>query len=220
MDATRFTGAWTWFGIDRKTWGYDADERSSTHPVAPLPEDVQDTESAFENFDGISYAKGASALRQLVAFLGEDAFLAGINDLLTPARSATRRSPTCSTPWTRARAGRARVGGRLAAHHRVDRLVVERTEGVTLVGHPGLRPHQVSVGLYDRPQPGEPGLVLRRVDALRLDAGTTTTVVDLGGGPAPAAVLIDDADLTWAKVRYDGARSPRSWRGCPRSTTR
>ncbi|MGW7332920.1 aminopeptidase N, partial [Streptomyces sp. NPDC054840] len=78
-EATRFTDTWTDFGVTRKPWGYDADQRPSTHPVAPAPEDVPDTASALLNFDGISYAKGASALRQLVAWLGEKDFLAGIN---------------------------------------------------------------------------------------------------------------------------------------------
>ncbi|CAM5451572.1 Aminopeptidase N [Streptomyces violaceorubidus] len=76
-EATRFTDTWTDFGVTRKAWGYDADQRPSTHPVAP--ENVEDTASALLNFDGISYAKGASALRQLVAWLGEKDFLAGIN---------------------------------------------------------------------------------------------------------------------------------------------
>lgn len=78
-EATRFTDTWVDFGVARKGWGYDADQRPSTHPVAPDPAAVPDTASAMLNFDGISYAKGASALRQLVAWLGEKDFLAGIN---------------------------------------------------------------------------------------------------------------------------------------------
>ncbi|MEU6392579.1 aminopeptidase N [Streptomyces sp. NPDC046939] len=76
-EATRYTDTWVDFGVARKAWGYDADQRPSTHPVAP--EAVPDTASALLNFDGISYAKGASALRQLVTWLGEKDFLAGIN---------------------------------------------------------------------------------------------------------------------------------------------
>ena len=78
-EATRFTDTWVDFAVARKAWGYDADQRPSTHPVAPDPDAVPDTASAMLNFDGISYAKGASALRQLVAWLGEKDFLAGIN---------------------------------------------------------------------------------------------------------------------------------------------
>ncbi len=74
-----FPDTWIDFGVTRKAWGYEADQRPSTHPVAPDPEAVPDTASALLNFDGISYAKGASALRQLVTWLGEKDFLAGIN---------------------------------------------------------------------------------------------------------------------------------------------
>ncbi|GAA2288333.1 aminopeptidase N [Streptomyces kunmingensis] len=80
-EATRFTDTWVDFGVTRKSWGYDADQRPSTHPVAP--EAVEDTASALLNFDGISYAKGASALRQLVTWLGEKDFLTGINTHFT-----------------------------------------------------------------------------------------------------------------------------------------
>ncbi|WP_030542911.1 aminopeptidase N [Streptomyces albus] len=85
-EATRHRDTWTDFAVTRKGWGYDADQRPTTHPVAPAPEDVPDTASALLNFDGISYAKGASALRQLVARLGEKDFLAGINDHITRHR--------------------------------------------------------------------------------------------------------------------------------------
>ncbi|WP_107433009.1 aminopeptidase N, partial [Streptomyces fradiae] len=76
----RYPDTWIGYGIARKSWGYDADQRPSTHAVAPDPEAVPDTASALLNFDGISYAKGASALRQLVAWMGEKEFLAGINN--------------------------------------------------------------------------------------------------------------------------------------------
>ncbi|MCK1823804.1 aminopeptidase N, partial [Streptomyces sp. XM83C] len=76
-EATHYTDTWTDFAITRKAWGYDADQRPTTHPVAPTQ--VDDTATALLNFDGISYAKGASALRQLVTWLGEKNFLAGIN---------------------------------------------------------------------------------------------------------------------------------------------
>ena len=79
-EATGFTGTWTGFALARKTRGYDADQRASAHPVAPEPREVPDTDAALAAYDDISYAKGASALRQLVAWLGWPAFLAGIND--------------------------------------------------------------------------------------------------------------------------------------------
>jgi aminopeptidase N len=79
-EATAFTGTWADFALAQKTRGYDADQRPSAHPVAPEPHEVPDTDAARSSYDDISYAKGASALRQLVAWTGRPAFLAGIND--------------------------------------------------------------------------------------------------------------------------------------------
>ena len=66
------------FAVGRKAWGYAADQRPSTHPVAPA--EVPDADAALTNFDGISYAKGVGVLRQLVAWVGDEAFLAGLRD--------------------------------------------------------------------------------------------------------------------------------------------
>ena len=76
-EVSRFTTTWTGFAVKRKAWGYDADQRPSTHPVAA--QGIDDTATARVSFDGISYAKGAAVLRQLVAWVGEEAFLAGVN---------------------------------------------------------------------------------------------------------------------------------------------
>ena len=78
--ATEFTDSWVEFGISRKQWGYAAERAPSTHPVAGSP--APDAQSALENFDGISYAKGASVLRQLIAHIGEDAFDTGVTAYL------------------------------------------------------------------------------------------------------------------------------------------
>ncbi|MET9699724.1 aminopeptidase N [Streptomyces sp. NPDC006529] len=207
-EATRFTGAWTDFGLARKAWGYDADQRPSTHPVAPDPEAVPDTASALLNFDGISYAKGASALRQLVAWLGEKDFLAGINTHFQRHKFAN--------------ASLADFVDSLAAH--TDRDVhawaetwlrttgtdtlVPRVEdgagGWTLtVDRQGSRPHHIAVGAYDD-VPGEDG-VLERRELLELDLPTTEVIS--GAGPRPALILLNDGDLGYAKVRLD----PGSW---------
>ncbi|QFG68755.1 aminopeptidase N [Ornithinimicrobium pratense] len=82
-------GALAEFDLGRKAGGYAADARPSTHPVAPRPEDVPDVDSAFNNFDPISYAKGNSTLRQLAFWLGEETFFAGVNRHLTGARFGT-----------------------------------------------------------------------------------------------------------------------------------
>jgi aminopeptidase N len=205
--ATRFPGAWTAFAASREPWGYDADERSSTHPVAPDEADVLDTETALENFDGISYAKGAAALRQLVAWLGEETFLAGINDLLTArsfgtatladvldalARHSGRDVHAWADAWLRTTG--------------VDTLRVERTADGAHVEHPGVRPHLVRVGLYDARDGDLADLVLRRAVDVRLPAAPGPVPVDLGAEPAPDLLLLNDGDLTYAKVRLD----PRS----------
>ena len=82
-------GALAEFDLSRKAGGYAADDRPSTHPVAPRPEDVPDVDSAFNNFDPISYAKGNASLRQLAFWLGEETFFAGVNRHLTGARFGT-----------------------------------------------------------------------------------------------------------------------------------
>ena len=78
-EATRFSGAWSDFCVGRKAWGYRADQLPTTHPVAGF---VSDNRAALQNFDGISYAKGASVLRQLVAYVGQDTFFTGLRAYL------------------------------------------------------------------------------------------------------------------------------------------
>jgi aminopeptidase N len=201
-EATRFTDTWTDFGVVRKAWGYDADQRPSTHPVAP--ENVDDTAAALLNFDGISYAKGASALRQLVAWLGEKDFLAGINthfarhkfgnatlaDFIDSLASGTERDVHAwADAWLRTTG--------------VDTLTptITRTEDGThtlTVDRAGSRPHRIAVGLYDQ-DPGDTGrLVLRE----RLDLDVPQTEPQ-PLGKRPALLLLNDGDLTYAKVRFD-----------------
>ncbi|MFD3323777.1 aminopeptidase N [Streptomyces sp. NPDC058701] len=206
-EATRFTDTWVDFGVTRKSWGYDADQRPSTHPVAPAPEDVPDTASALLNFDGISYAKGASALRQLVAWLGEKDFLAGINTHFARHKFAN--------------ASLADFVDSLAAH--TDRDVHAwaevwlRTTGIdtlrpqiedspggpggwTLtVDRDGSRPHHIGVGVYHR-DPGD-GRTLERTALLHLDVPSDEVVS--ADGPRPALLLLNDGDLGYAKVRLD-----------------
>lgn len=205
-EATRFTDTWTEFGVTRKPWGYDADQRPSTHPVAP--ENVDDTASALLNFDGISYAKGASALRQLVFWLGEKDFLTGINthfarhrygnatlaDFIDSLAAATERDVHAwAESWLRTTG--------------VDTLtpqitVTEDGTHTLTVGHTGSRPHRIAVGLYD--QDLTDGRRLTPRERLELDVPQT------GEHPAghtlgkrPALLLPNDGDLTYTKIRFD-----------------
>jgi aminopeptidase N len=201
-EATRFTGPWTEFGITRKAWGYDADQRPSTHPVAP--EAVQDTASALLNFDGLSYAKGASALRQLVAWLGEKDFLAGINphiarhrfgnatlaDFLDSLASATDRDVHA---WAEAWLRTTGVDTLTPTLSRCD-------DGTCLltVTRAGSRPHRVAVGLYDHDVSDDGHLALRERREIDLPQTTAEPV-----GKRPALLLLNDGDLTYAKIRFD-----------------
>jgi aminopeptidase N len=210
-EVTPFTGSWITYLMLRKDWGYAADQRPSTHPVAAA--DVDNTELARLNFDGISYAKGAAVLRQLVAWVGEEAFVRGVRafflahafgnaalaDLLAALSEASGRDLTgWAEVWLR--------------RSQVNTLSPEVTIGpdgtyqdVTVVQtappeHPTLRPHRIGIGVYgDGPT--------RRVE-VDLDPtvdGGRTPVPQLTGTEPGRLLLLNDGDLTYAKVRFDPA---------------
>ncbi|MGW5419028.1 aminopeptidase N [Streptomyces sp. NPDC003943] len=200
--ADRFADTWIDFGVTRKSWGYEADQRPSTHPVAPDPDAVPDTASALLNFDGISYAKGASALRQLVAWLGEKDFLAGINihfkrhkfgnatlaDFIDNLAAATDRDVHgWADQWLRT-TGVDVLTPRLEGEGQQWRLTVDRK---------GSRPHRVSVGVYDRDAAGD--LVLRERTWADVPQAAPLDLT----GPRPALVVLNEEDLTYAKMRFD-----------------
>ncbi|KUO22871.1 aminopeptidase N [Streptomyces dysideae] len=202
-EATRFTDTWTDFGVSRKAWGYDADQRPTTHPVAP--EAVDDTASALLNFDGISYAKGASALRQLVAWLGEKDFLAGINTHFARHKfaNATLADFIESLATTTERDVHAWADAWLRTTG-VDTLTPTVTPGdngtFTLTVAPtGSRPHRIAVGLYDQDLGDNEGHLTLR-ERLDLDVPHTTPQPI---GKRPALLLLNDGDLTYAKIRFD-----------------
>ena len=203
-ESTRFTGAWTGFAASRKSWGYEADQRPSTHPVAP--ESVADTAEALQNFDGISYAKGASALRQLVAWLGEEAFLKGVNahlqkhaygnatlaDLLEALAAASGKDVHgWAEAWLRTTGiDTLRIDG--------DRVLQTSVDGV-------LRPHLVTAAGYELTPQGE--LALRGRRAYEFPAEPEHSFEQPGTGD-PDLLLLNDTDLGYVKIRFDD----RSWR--------
>ncbi|MET7285070.1 aminopeptidase N [Streptomyces sp. NPDC005573] len=207
LEATRFTQPWVEFGVTRKAWGYDADQRPTTHPVAP--EAVDDTASALLNFDGISYAKGASALRQLVAWLGEKDFLAGINihfqrhrfgnatlaDFIDSLAAATERDVHAwADAWLRT----------TGVDTLTPVLTADGTDGTrTLtVDRAGSRPHRVTAGLYDRDLTDDGRLTLRERIDLDIPQAAPQPL-----GKRPALLLLNDGDLTYAKIRFDADSS-------------
>ncbi|MDP9405893.1 MAG: aminopeptidase N, partial [Actinomycetota bacterium] len=210
--ATRFTDAWSDFAADLKAWAYGQDQLPSTHPVVA---DMFDTDAVRTNFDGITYAKGASVLRQLVAWVGDDAFVAGLRDYF-------RRHEYANAELTDFLDALEGASGRdlrawsaqwlQTAGVTTLRPVVEVDEArcYTTVAvaqeapaeHPTLRAHRVALGLYDL---RDDALVLRR--RVELDAeGADTPVAALIGDAAADLLLVNDGDLAYAKVRLD----PRS----------
>ncbi|MBV2356531.1 aminopeptidase N [Streptomyces sp. J2-1] len=211
VGATRFTDAWITFANRRKAWAYRADQLPSTHPITA---DIRDLQDAKLNFDGITYAKGASVLKQLVAYVGQDAFLEGarryfkrnaygntrLGDLLSVLGETSGRDMSA---WARSWLQTAGVnsltpqvlldteGGRIA-----ELAVVQDAPE----SHPELRPHRIAVGLYRLTGEG----TLERYARVEADvAGPRTVVGELAGAEAPALVLVNDDDLTYCKTRFD-----------------
>ena len=196
VDVTEFTDAWVEFAVVRKLWGYAAERAPSTHPVAGSP--APDAHSALGNFDGISYAKGASVIRQLIAHIGDDTFITGVAahlrshafgngdlaEFLGAMESAAGRSlASWSAAWLET-AGADRIS--------VSDGVLTRTAPT---GHPADRPHTLDVAAY------ADGAEVARVDVEVV--GDSTPVRGLSSLPAGALVVPNAGDLTWAEVSLD-----------------
>ncbi len=214
--ATQYADAWATFGNIRKAWAYRQDQLPSTHPIAT---DMSDLEAVRLNFDGITYAKGASALRQLVAWVGEAEFLAGLRtyfakhawsntelrDLLAELEATSGRDlDDWTDEWLRtAGVNLLRPDATLDADGRYARVWIRQEPPTMPPGLPPvLRRHRVRVGLYHLRE-GR----LTRTDQIELDVvGETTEIPDLVGREPADLVLINDDDLTFAKIRL-GSRS-------------
>ncbi len=186
----------------RKVWGYGAERSPSTHPVAGV--EALDAQSALQNFDGISYAKGAAALRQLIAHVGDDQFIAGVRAYLTDKSYANgtladflgaieTASGADLDAWSRSwllTADRDTLWVSLAERgHVVESASVERE---TPAGRPADRPHTFDVAGWTDGQ--EVARVTTTVTA------ATTPLEALEGAPVPAVVVPNASDLTWARV--------------------
>jgi aminopeptidase N len=211
-DATRWTGAWTTFAGVWKAWAYRQDQLPSTHPIAA---DIPDIEAVEVNFDGITYAKGAAVLKQLVAYAGRESFLTGVRayfgghawanatlaDLLGALEQPSGRDLTSwSKSWLEtAGVNTLRPSCELDADGRFTAFSVLQEAPP---GHPELRPHRLAIGLYDRA--GEDPPVLIRRHRVELDiAAAVTKVPELVGHSRPDLILVNDDDLTYAKIRLD-----------------
>ncbi|GAA2347689.1 aminopeptidase N [Dactylosporangium salmoneum] len=199
-DTGRHPAAAADFAIWRERWGYLADQRPSTHPVAP--DGVTDTAVATQNFDGISYAKGAAALRQLAVHLGEDVFLAGLREFFHRYRFANAEL-TDLLAVLGAAAGRDLTGWaelwlRSSGANTLRPLPSRATgapAGLTIeqTGRP-LRPHRLTVAAY-----ASDGSVRRMPFAID---GATAVVAGPAARPG-TVLLLNDGDETYAKIRFD-----------------
>ncbi|MET7279964.1 aminopeptidase N [Kribbella sp. NPDC005582] len=206
---TKYAGAWTTFCNARKNWAYRQDQLPSTHPIAA---DMVDFHAVEVNFDGITYAKGASTLRQLVAFVGEDTFITALKeyfadhafgntelaDLLKPLEKASGRDLDDWTErWLRtAGVNTLHADFAVDAEGKFTSFAIEQT---AIEAFPVLRPHRLAVGLYRRTDEG-----LVRTERFEVDIdGARTELSDLVGATQPDLVLLNDDDLTYAKIRLD-----------------
>jgi aminopeptidase N len=208
VEATRFTEGWTIFANFEKIWALQQDQLPSTHPIVAV---IPDVLSVHLNFDGITYAKGAAVLKQLVAWVGMDGFLEGmkryfarhewgnteLRDFLTVLEESSGRDLDAwskewlETPGVNTLRPEVEVEG-----DRFSSFVVRQEAADSW---PKLRSHRLAVGLYD-----EEGGRLRRRQRAELDVvGERTEVGDLAGERVPALALVNDDDLTFAKVRFD-----------------
>ncbi|MGW5266769.1 aminopeptidase N [Microbispora sp. NPDC004025] len=209
-EATRWgQGAWTTFANVEKAWAYRQDQLPSTHPIAA---DIPDMQAVEVNFDGITYAKGASVLKQLVAYVGLDNFLAGVRDyfnehawknttlqdlLSALERTSGRDLSSWSKEWLET-SGVNTLRPSFTTDDEGRFLSFDVLQEATQE-HPTLRSHRVAIGLYSL-RDG----VLTRTKRVELDVvGARTAVPELVGEARPDLVLVNDDDLTYAKIRLD-----------------
>ena len=210
-EATEWHDAWATFCSGEKSWALNQDQLSTTHPIVAPINDLNDT---YVNFDGITYAKGASVLKQLVAYVGRSEFFEGINhylyrhaysnatlnDLLTELEGTSGRDlKTWSAQWLE-QAGINTIATDL--HTAQDGTISELTlHQFAPTDHPVLREHRLAVGFYNEDE--ESGKVVR-TDRIELDVdGEATTVTEAAGKPRPQFLLTNDDDLTYTKLRFD-----------------
>ena len=209
-EATEWKQAWTTFSSLEKSWAYRQDQLPSTHPIVA---DMVDLEAVEVNFDGITYAKGASVLKQLVAWVGQDAFLAGVQryfkkhaygntelrDLLVELEATSGRDLSAwSTVWLE-EAGVTLLRPEIEtdSQGRIASFVIRQETPQEMSS---LRPHRLAVGGYDVGADG----TLVRTQHIELDVdGAATPVPQLVGLDRPDIVLVNDEDLAYAKVRLD-----------------
>ena len=214
VEATRFKGGWAGFNSERKNWAYRQDQLSSTHPIFA---DMVDIEAVNANFDGITYAKGASVLQQLVAHVGRENFITGLQkyfaqhawgnttlkDLFDQLEATSGRSlDSWAATWLQTAGVNTLRPALVIDGDTYASVAIKQEPPMVPVGSKELRPHRLAIGLYDID-----GDALKVRSSIELDvAGALTSVAELAGQRVADLLLINDRDLSYAKLRFD-ARS-------------
>jgi aminopeptidase N len=211
-EATQWETAWTTFGTFEKAWAYSQDQLSSTHPIVA---DIHDLEDVEVNFDGITYAKGASVLKQLVAHVGREPFTAGLREYFSThawgnttlsdllghlMRASGRDLKSWSELWLET-AGVNTLRLEVTTDGPLGNEVITSASIIqtAIAAFPTLRPHTLAIGSYD-----VDGDQLVRVNRIELDiSGERTDVPELVGQQRPDLLLVNDDDLAYAKIRLD-----------------
>ncbi|MBM7783259.1 aminopeptidase N [Arthrobacter tumbae] len=209
-EATKFTQSWTTFASLEKAWAYRQDQLPSTHPIVAPINDLEDVQV---NFDGITYAKGASVLKQLVAWVGQDKFMQGVreyfgkhawsntelSDLLVELETASGRDlKEWSAQWLET-AGVNTLRPEIESDDdgAITSFAVQQS---AVEDFPTIRSHRLAIGFYNLAGNGQ----LERSHRVELDiAGEHTAVEELVGLQQPDLVLLNDDDLAYAKIRLD-----------------
>jgi aminopeptidase N len=208
-EATEWTHAWATFQAMEKSWAYRQDQLPSTHPIVATINDLDDVQI---NFDGITYAKGGSVLKQLVAYVGRDAFFTGVTnyfranawknaelaDLLRELEKTSKRDlKTWSAKWLETSGVNTLTPSIETDENGIITAFAIRQTAVP--DYPTIRPHRLAVGIYDFR-----GDELVRTHRVELDVdGELTNVDELVGVRRGALVLVNDDDLAYAKIRLD-----------------
>jgi aminopeptidase N len=210
VENTKFQSAWTTFASVEKSWAYRQDQLPTTHPIFAEINNLHDVEV---NFDGITYAKGASVLRQLVAWVGPDKFMAGVREYFAKHSWRNTELGDLMVELEKASGRDLDQWGRLwletaGVNSLKPELAVDADGTITsfailqsaVAEQPTIRPHRLAVGFYDLTDEG----TLERVHREELDVdGERTEVPELAGLKRPDLVLLNDDDLAYAKVRLD-----------------
>jgi aminopeptidase N len=208
-EATEWTQAWTTFASLEKNWAYRQDQLPSTHPIVATINDLEDVQV---NFDGITYAKGASVLKQLVAWVGQEPFMRGVSsyfkkhqwgntELIDLLVELERESGRDLSDWSKLWLETAGVNT-LKPEFELDsdgNYSSFRVLQSAIEEQPTIRPHRMGIGLFNLAD-GK----LERSEYIELDiAGTSTEIPELVGKKQPDLLLLNDNDLAYAKIRMD-----------------